>query len=386
MPRRKGRRNRVDSRVIENHQHGIQLDVADGSNPQVVDKTGQGEHKMKIPFLRSISHGTPIAWSGANPGGRIRLPEREQLEEKKMIKYRKKTTATLLIAIFMISMFAVVMPVGAFYTQIPPTIDGVLDTGEWGDPTFGSDYFNIYVLNNAEYLYVAFETLGGTYLPTGGGDVGMMNLYVMNPDTWECWAYCWIHRTPDLIELKYTYPPDPQETLETGATFAVTETVFELQIPLSELESISLGDTINFHFLSFAEGWTNWSTCWLYDQEYTLELPPPIQVDIDIKPETLNLKSRGRWITAFITLPEGLTGDIDVTTVQLVYEDLNLKADWGAVQKGVFMAKFDRAELIDSLPEDNFSEATLEVTGKLTDGTPFEGTDSVKIVANGKGK
>jgi len=159
-----------------------------------------------------------------------------------------------------------------------PTIDGVLDGGEWGDPAFGSDYFDVYVLNDAEYLYVAFETKGGTYLPTGGGDVGMINVYTMNPGTQECWAYCWIHRTPDLIELKYTYPLDPTQTLDTDADFGVTATVFELQIPLSELESINLGDVINFHFLSFAEGWTDWTTCWLFDQEYTLA--PPTKADV----------------------------------------------------------------------------------------------------------
>jgi len=192
--------------------------------------------------------------------------------ENKMSKLRKKTTATLLIAVFMISMFAVAIPVSADYGE--PTIDGVINSGEWGAPTFQNDgYFNVYVLNDAEYLYVAFETLGGTYLPTGDGDIGMMNLYTMNPDTGECWAYCWIHRTPDLIELHYS----PPRTLRPNdAQFAVTETVFELQVPLSELESISLGDTINFNFLSYAQGWTDWSTCWLFGQEYTLELPPQI--------------------------------------------------------------------------------------------------------------
>ena len=65
-----------------------------------------------------------------------------------------------------------------------PTIDGVLSDGEWGAPTFVSEgYFNVYVMNDAEYLYVAFETKGGTYLPTGDGAVGMINVYTMNPVT-----------------------------------------------------------------------------------------------------------------------------------------------------------------------------------------------------------
>jgi len=173
-----------------------------------------------------------------------------------------------------VALLLVLMPavVGA---NDAPTIDGVISpTDEWGEPTFVSgDYFNVYVQNDTDYLYVAFETLGGTYLPTGDGTVGMMNLYVMNLVTEECWAYCWIHRTPDFIEISYTYPPDPTVKLPTSAEFAVTDTVFELQVPLSELESISLGDTINLHFLSYAEGWTNWTTCWLHNQEYFLAPP-----------------------------------------------------------------------------------------------------------------
>ena len=31
---------------------------------------------------------------------------------------------------------------------------------------------------------------------------------------------------------------------------------------------MSIGDTINFHFLSYAEGWTDWGNCWMYDQSY----------------------------------------------------------------------------------------------------------------------
>lgn len=213
-----------------------------------------------------------------------------------MIKLGKKTTATLLIATFMISIFAVAMPVSAGYGK--PTIDGMISEVEWGAPTFTTEKFNIYVVNDLEYLYVGFETLGGIYLPTGGGDVGMMNLYVMNPDTGECWAYCWIHRTIDFIEISYTYPPNPTVKLPTDADFVVTETVFELQIPLSELESISLGDTINFHFLSYAQGWNNWDNCWLHNQEYTLELPPDIDpptiTDVSVVPVLVN---RGDLLT-----------------------------------------------------------------------------------------
>jgi len=91
---------------------------------------------MKPPFLRSISHVTPIAWSGANPGGRIRLPEREQLEEKKMIKLGKKTTATLLIAIFMISVFALAPVIAQDYG------DYDLSTTGKGTAEISDDYWH----------------------------------------------------------------------------------------------------------------------------------------------------------------------------------------------------------------------------------------------------
>jgi len=151
-----------------------------------------------------------------------------------------------------------------------PTIDGSIGEGEWGDPDFqASDLYKVYVMDDSKNLYVALETLGGTYLAGSG----MTNVYIMNPKTLECWAYCWGCRDPNAIELKYSYPPDiVGEPKPTNAKFAVTEKVFELNVPLSELTSITFGP-INFHFLSYAEGWNDWINAWLYDQGYILGEP-----------------------------------------------------------------------------------------------------------------
>ncbi|MBA7569753.1 hypothetical protein ES708_11494 [subsurface metagenome] len=296
----------------------------------------------------------------------------------------KKKIFSILFALVLVLSFslATAVPVVASET---PTINGVLGEGEWGAPAFGSDYFDVYVLNDTEYLYVAFETLGGTYLPTGGGDVGMMNLYVMNPVTEECWAYCWIHRTPGLIELKYTDPPNPQETLVTGANFGVTATAFELRVPLSELESINPGDTINFHFMSYAQGLTDWDTCWLYNQEYTLAPPPPILVTIDIKPgsdpNSINLKSRGVLPVAVLTTDDFDASTVDPSTVvfadaspvRWTMEDVDSDGDLD------LLLHFKTQEL-------NLTEESTEVTltSETVDGQPIQGTDTVNIVPKGK--
>jgi hypothetical protein len=115
--------------------------------------------------------------------------------------------------------------------------------------------------------------------------------------------------------------------------------------------------------------------------------PPVITATIDIDPDTLNLKSNGEWVTAYITLPEDyLVEDINVTTIKMSHNDFVLAAEWVDVQDGVLMVKFDRIALRDHLGEadlddgDKFYDITLTVTGKLVDETPFEGSDTITVI------
>lgn len=135
--------------------------------------------------------------------------------------------------------------------------------------------------------------------------------------------------------------------------------------------------------------WVLWSSdksgnidLWLTKTE-----PGRMSASVDIDPDTLNLKSNGQWITAYITLPNGsLVEEIDITSVELKYDDWTLLADWGDVQGGVLMVKFDRIALRDHLGEIDFSEGSkfydisLTVSGELIDGTSFEGSDTVAVL------
>jgi parallel beta-helix repeat protein len=102
----------------------------------------------------------------------------------------------------------------------------------------------------------------------------------------------------------------------------------------------------------------------------------PTQVTIDIDPDTLNLKSKGRWITCYIGLPEGYdVNDIDISTI--IQED-TIHAEWGDVHDDTLMVKFDRSEVEDMLSPGTYN---LKVTGKLTDGTMFEGySDEIRVI------
>ena len=107
-----------------------------------------------------------------------------------------------------------------------------------------------------------------------------------------------------------------------------------------------------------------------------------ISATIDVDPDTLNLRSKGKWITACIELPEGYdVSDIDISTVELNGE---ISAELHPTEIGDYdedaipdlMVKFDRASVIDLL---NVGEATLTITGEVN-GIPFEGSDTIKVI------
>ncbi len=72
--------------------------------------------------------------------------------------------------------------------------------------------------------------------------------------------------------------------------------------------------------------------------------------------------------------------------MELKYNDWALLADWGEIQENTLMVKFDRIALRDHLGEIDVSEASrfydisLTVSGKLLDGTSFEGSDTIAVL------
>ena len=113
------------------------------------------------------------------------------------------------------------------------------------------------------------------------------------------------------------------------------------------------------------------------------EYSPPIPSDMRIIPRTINLRSKGQWIAAFIRLPEEYNvADIDPNSILLENE---IKPDSFRLieDEQTAIARFDREQVQSIL---DIGEVELTITGQLTDGNLFEARDIIKVIDKGVGK
>jgi hypothetical protein len=112
-----------------------------------------------------------------------------------------------------------------------------------------------------------------------------------------------------------------------------------------------------------------------------------IQATIDIIPGQLNLKSKVKWITCYIELPEDYdVEDIDVSAIKLNDEvpaesHPTIIGDYDGDGIADLMVKFDGPAVQEILEPGDDVEIT--VTGELNDGTPFAGIDTIRVKEQG---
>jgi len=109
--------------------------------------------------------------------------------------------------------------------------------------------------------------------------------------------------------------------------------------------------------------------------------------NVDIDPETLNLKSEGTGVTCYIELPAGFdVGEIDVSSLLL---NGQVPAELEPTEVGDYdgdgiadlMVKFDRAATHTTLEVGEVVQ--ISVAGQLNDGTVFEDCDVVRVIEPG---
>jgi hypothetical protein len=121
-----------------------------------------------------------------------------------------------------------------------------------------------------------------------------------------------------------------------------------------------------------------------------------IPATVDIDPSTLNVKSAGNFITAYIELMAPNTAS-QINAGSVVLKDGNTvvanalskpvgMGDYDSDMVSDLMVKFDRAAVIAYLKSASKTSTSVEftVTGSLTTGQTFEGKNTVKIISPGK--
>lgn len=162
---------------------------------------------------------------------------------------------------------------------------------------------------------------------------------------------------------------------------------------VGEFSSIRIDENDDIH-ISYSRLDLQNHTGYFIKYATTNELPAGvIQTSIDIDPDTLNLKSKGKFITAYIELEGADVRDINASSI-LLNDALSpiLDAKYGFVtsedsyivdndQDGIMerMVKFDRNEVQRLLAPSE--EVVLTIVGSLYDGTEFEGTDTIRVIS-----
>lgn len=122
--------------------------------------------------------------------------------------------------------------------------------------------------------------------------------------------------------------------------------------------------------------------------------PATVTVTVDICPKVLDLRSKGKWITVHIELPEGYNvNDVNVSSI-LLNNTIPVKPKPTAIgdhdRDGIsdLMVKFGRGEVISyilahvslkGLCKERFMTVTLTITGKFNNGTQLQGSKTIKI-------
>lgn len=102
-----------------------------------------------------------------------------------------------------------------------------------------------------------------------------------------------------------------------------------------------------------------------------------IAADIDVDPDTLNLRSKAKWIRCYIRLAERYdVADIEPVSILLNGE---VAPERCRVHKAkqMLIVRFYRSE-VQAIVEPG--DVELTISGELTDGTKFEGADTITVI------
>ena len=114
---------------------------------------------------------------------------------------------------------------------------------------------------------------------------------------------------------------------------------------------------------------------------------PIIPATVDFDPDTLNLKSKGKWVTVYIELPVGHGYNVSMINITSVSLNGQILAETRPIEIGDYdgdgipdlMVKFDRIAVRSILEVGE--EVEITISGALIDGRLFEGKDVIRVIS-----
>jgi hypothetical protein len=120
------------------------------------------------------------------------------------------------------------------------------------------------------------------------------------------------------------------------------------------------------------------------DEKHMNVYVSPVLATVNFDPDTLNVKSRGRWVTVYLELPDSYrASDIEVSSI-LLNDTLPVDSAHAAIgdhdqdDRPDLMVKFNRASVVDLV---SAGDVVIAVTGNAK-GVPFEGLDTVRVIGD----
>lgn len=114
------------------------------------------------------------------------------------------------------------------------------------------------------------------------------------------------------------------------------------------------------------------------------EIIPIIPAFVDFDPDTLNLKSKGQWVTVYLELPAGYNvNEIDLESIklngQILIEQKPIEiSDYNSNGIPDLMVKFNLSAVKNVLEVGDKVE--IKITGELINGKQFEGSDIIRVI------
>jgi len=226
---------------------------------------------------------------------------------------------------------------------------------------------------------------GGSYGERPDGSWGLDGLDVeirkVSDDSWNESTLIWLNQ-PVFNDLLDTVFVDNDYTW------------YEWNIPSFVQEEIEGDNILSLAAKAENEGFTSytWSLTFRSKNYWDATFHPHLEITyhnssyivamVDMEPDTLRSKGKGKKITAYIELPEGYdVNDIDISTIRLndaVSAELKPTKIRDYDQDGIpdLMVKFNLVPIVNLL---SLGDVELTITGTLNDGILFEGTDAIKL-------